>query len=261
MIGLFLGDTDFSDIVLKKIKKQQIKYFIIDFSKNNKFKKDKHSFKISIGRFGTIINLIKQKKCNKVLFAGKIAKPNFSSLRLDLKGIYYMPSVIRAAKIGDAAIIKSIIRILNNERIKVISSISFNPELTLKKGNYSKLKPNKLDLTSIKKGKIFFNKTKSLDHIQALVVKEDKILAKEGKEGTKKMLSKLKKKSDGILIKLPKKKQDLRMDLPTIGLQTLKDIKKYGLRGVVLQSKKNIILDKVECIKFANRNNIFINVI
>ena len=261
MIGLFLGDTDFSEIVLSKIKKQNIEYFIIDFSKKNKFKKDKHSFKISIGKFGAIINLIKQKKCKRVLFAGKIAKPNFSSLRLDFKGIYYMPSVIRAAKIGDAAIIKSIIKILNNEGIKVISSIFFNPELSLKKGYYTKLKPNKQDLISINKGKIFFNKTNSLDHIQALVVKGNKILAKEGKEGTKKMLSKLKKKSDGVLIKLPKKRQDLRMDLPTIGLKTFKDIKKYGLRGVVLQSKKNIFLDKAKCIKFANQNKIFIKVI
>ena len=261
MIGLFLGDTDFSDIVLSKIKKQNIEYFIIDFSKKNKFKKDKHSFKISIGKFGAIINLIKQKKCKKVLFAGKILKPNLSSIRLDLKGIYYMPRVIRAAKIGDAAIIKSIIKILNNERIKVISSVFFNPELSLKKGNYSKIKPNKQDIISIKKARAFFNKTKSLDHIQALVVKGDKILAKEGREGTKKMFAKLKKKSEGILIKLPKRKQDLRMDLPTIGLQTLKDIKKYGLRGVVLQSKKNIFLDKAECIKFANKNSIFINII
>ena len=43
MIGLFLGDTDFSEIVLKKIKRLNKKYFIIDFSKNNKFKKDKNS--------------------------------------------------------------------------------------------------------------------------------------------------------------------------------------------------------------------------
>tara|TARA_Y100000768_G_scaffold170932_1_gene127906 strand:- start:26 stop:811 length:786 start_codon:yes stop_codon:yes gene_type:complete len=261
MIGLFLGDTNFSEIVLSKIKKKNIKYFIIDFSKNNKFKRDIHSFRISIGKFGTIINLIKQKKCQRVLFAGKIAKPNFSSLRLDFKGIYYMPSIIKAAKIGDAAIIKSIIKILDNEKIKVISSIYFNPELSLKKGNYSKTKPNKEDFISIKKGKIFFSKTKSLDHVQALVVKQDKILAKEGKEGTKRMLSKLKKKTDGILIKLPKKRQDLRMDLPTIGLQTFKDIKKYGLRGVVLKSKKNIFLDKDECIRFANKNRIFINII
>ena len=261
MIGLFLGDTDFSEIVLSKIKKLNKKYFIIDFSKKNKFQKDKNSFRISIGKFGSIINLIKQKNCKKVLFAGKISKPNFSSLRLDLKGIYYMPSVIRAAKIGDAAIIKSIIEILSNEGIKVISSLSFNPELSLKKGCYTKLKPNKQDLISIKTGKFFFNKTKSLDHIQAVVVKGDRILAKEGKEGTKKMLSTLKKKSDGILIKLPKKKQDLRMDLTTIGLQTFKDAKKYGLRGVVLQSKKNIFLDKLKCIQFANKNKIFINII
>ena len=115
MIGLFLGDTDFSEIVLKKIKKLKKKYFIIDFSKNNKFKKDKNSYRVSIGKFGKIIKLIKEKNSKKVLFAGKIAKPNFSSLTLDFKGIYYMPSVIRASKIGDASIIKSIINKKNSD--------------------------------------------------------------------------------------------------------------------------------------------------
>ena len=85
MIGLFLGDTDFSEIVLTKVKKLKKKYFIIDFSINNKFKRDKNSYRISIGKFGEIIELIKEKKSKKVLFAGKIAKPKFSSLRLDLK--------------------------------------------------------------------------------------------------------------------------------------------------------------------------------
>ena len=261
MIGLFLGDTDFPEIVLKKIKKIKKKYFIIDLSKNNKFKKDNNSYRISIGKFGKIINLIKEKNSKKVLFAGKITKPNFSSLRLDLKGIYYMPRVIRAAKIGDAAIIKSIITILENEGIKVISSVYFNPELSLKKGNYTKTKPSKIDNNSIKKAKNYFNKINNLDHIQALIIKDEKIIAREGRQGTKKMLSKLKKNSKGILLKLPKNKQDLRMDLPTVGMQTLKDIKKYGLKGLVLKSKRNIFLDKEEVINFANKNKIFIKVI
>ena len=261
MIGLFLGDTDFPEIVLKKIKKIKKKYFIIDLSKNNKFKKDNYSYRISIGKFGKIINLIKEKNSKKVLFAGKIVKPNFSSLRLDLKGIYYMPRVIRAAKIGDAAIIKSIINILENEGIKVISSVYFNPELSLKKGNYTKTKPSKIDNNSIKKAKNYFNKINNLDHIQALIIKDEKIIAREGRQGTKKMLSKLKKNSKGILLKLPKNKQDLRMDLPTVGMQTLKDIKKYGLKGLVLKSKKNIFLDREEVINFANKNKIFIKVI
>jgi UDP-2,3-diacylglucosamine hydrolase len=261
MIGLFLGDTDFSEVVLKKIKKLKIKYFIIDFSKNNKFKKDNNSHRISIGKFGKIISLIKEKKSKNVLFAGKIAKPKFSTLRLDLKGVYYMPGIIRAAKLGDAAIIKAIIKILDYENIKVISSIFFNPELNLKNGIYTKLKPNKRDSNSIKKGITYFNKLNSLDHVQAVIVKNDTILAIEDQQGTRKMLSKLKKKSEGILIKLPKKKQDLRMDLPTIGFQTLKDCKKHGLKGVVLKSKKNIFLDKAKCITFANKNKIFIKII
>ncbi len=65
MIGLFLGDTDFSEIVLKKIKKLKKKYFIIDFSKDNKFKKDVNSHRINIGKFGNIINLIKEKNLIK----------------------------------------------------------------------------------------------------------------------------------------------------------------------------------------------------
>ena len=261
MIGLFLGDTDFSETVLNKIKKLKKKYFIIDFSTKSKFKSNKYSHRISIGKFGKILSLIKQKKSKKVLFAGKIAKPEFSSLRLDFKGIYYMPSVIRAAKKGDAAIIKSIIKILNKEGIKVISSIYYNPELSLKSGNYTKLKPNKNDINSIKKGIKYFNKLNDLDHVQALIINDGKIAAKEGREGTRKMLIKLKKITQGILIKFPKKRQDLRIDLPTIGLQTLKDCKKYGLKGIILKSKKNIILDKVKCIQFANKNRIFIKII
>ena len=261
MIGLFLGDTDFSQIVLNKIKKLKKKYFIIDFSKNSKFKNDKNTHRISIGKFGKILSLIKEKKSKKVLFAGKIAKPEFSSIKLDFKGIYYMPGVIKAAKKGDAAIIKAIINILNIEGIKVISSISFNPELALKVGNYSKLKPNREDLVSIKKGIKYFNKLNELDHVQALIVNDGKIVAKEGRDGTRKMFIKLNKNTQGILIKFPKKKQDLRIDLPTIGLQTIKDCKRYGIKGIVLKSKKNIILDKDKCIQFANKNRIFIKII
>ena len=69
------------------------------------------------------------------------------------------------------------------------------------------------------------------------------------------------KKPEGILIKFPKKKQDLRADLPTIGLDTLKDCKKANLKGIVLKSNQNIFMDKIKSISFANKNKIFIKVI
>ena len=58
MIGLFLGSTDFPQIILKTLKKENKKYFIIDLSKNNRFKSDKNAHFISIGKFGQILKLI-----------------------------------------------------------------------------------------------------------------------------------------------------------------------------------------------------------
>ena len=262
MIGLFLGSTDFPKIILNKIKKNQKKYFIIDLTLNNEFKKDKNSYFISIGQFGKILTVIKEKKCNKVLFAGKIDKPKISSLKLDFKGLYYISRIIKSFKLGDAAILKELIKILAEHKIKVIKSNFFNPELTLKKGNYTKIKPNKTELFEIIYGISLLKKLNGHDHTQALVVSNNSIIAKENSKGTKKMLQSIIKAKNprGILIKLPKKKQDLRVDLPTIGLDTIKDCKKANLKGVVLKANQNIFLDKAKSIIFANKNKIFITI-
>ena len=206
MIGLFFGDTDFPKKILNKIIKLKKNYFIIDLSKNRKFKSNKNSHSISIGQFGRIINLIKEKKCKKV--------------------------------------------------------ISFNPELTLSKGTHTKLKPNKNDFISISKGIKSLTKLNSHNHVQGLVIRSSSIIAKETSKGTKNMLQLIKKSknSKGILIKFPKKKQDLRVDLPTIGFDTLKDCKKAGIKGIILKSKQNIFLDKVKSINFANKNKMFIKI-
>ena len=119
MIGLIFGETNFPIQILKKIKKKKLKYLIIDLKNTSKFKKDKNSYSVSIGQVGRIINIFKNNKCNKVLFAGKVKKPKLSKLRLDLKGIYYIPRIIKSSKLGDAAILKEIIKILNLKRIKI----------------------------------------------------------------------------------------------------------------------------------------------
>jgi len=262
MIGLFLGSTDFPKLILNKVKLKKRNYFIIDLTKNNNFKKEKKSNYVSIGKFGKILSIIKENKCNKVLFAGKIDKPKISSLNLDFKGFYYIPRIIRASKLGDAAILKELIKILEENEIRVISSNSFNPELTLSKGNYTKIKPNKNDLIQIKKGISSLRKLNAHNHTQALVVRNNAIIAKETSRGTKIMLKSINKakNNQGILIKFPKKKQDLRADLPTIGLDTIRDCKKANLKGVVLKANENIFLDKVKCINFANKNKIFITI-
>ena len=259
MIGLFFGDTDFPKLILKRLKKTKKKYLILDLSRKNIFKKDSKSFRVNIGRFGSILKLLRENKCNKVIFAGKIDKPNLSKLKLDMTGIYYLPRIIKAYKKGDAAILKELINILASEKIKVIKSNYFTPELSLKKGNYAKAKPTKDDLDDIKKGENILKKTNAFDHVQAIIVKGDSVF-KETSKGTKNLIKKIKKTKikRGVLIKYPKKKQDLRVDLPTVGLDTLKDCKMAGLKGIVFKDKQNIFLEKNKCINFAIKNKMFI---
>ena len=263
MIGLIFGETSFPLEILKKIKKRKKKYIIIDLTTSKKFRKNRKSFSVSIGQFGKIINILKENNCKKVLFAGKVNKPNFSKLKLDFKGIYYIPRIIKASKLGDAAILKEIIKILSQNKIKTENSLKFNPELSLKKGNYSKIKPNKDDQLDIKKAIKTLNNLRQYNFSQGVVVRNKKIISIEGKGGTKRMLENSKSKkfrNHGVLVKFPKKKQDLRVDLPTIGLKTLKQSNTAGLKGIVIKSKQHVFLDKNKCIKFANKNKMFISV-
>ena len=260
MIGLFFGEKQLPLEILKSLKKKKIKYFIIDLSKNNKFKKDKNSYFINIGKFGKILKLIKSKKCKKVLFAGNIVKPRMSKLKLDIKGIYYIPRIIKASKLGDAAVLKELINILSENKIKVIKLNTYNPELTLTKGYYTKLKPSIVDKLTIKKGIQILKKSNSYNHVQALVINNQKIISIEKRKGTKDMLKSIRNNNlkNKLLIKMPKSKQDLRVDLPTFGLDTLKDCKKANIKGIVVKAGQNIFLDKHKGLQFANKNNIFV---
>ena len=261
MIGLIFGETNFPKEILKKIKKNKRKHLIIDLSRDRIFKNNKNSHAVSIGQISKIINILKNNNCKKVIFAGKVKKPNFLKLKLDLKGIYYIPRIIKASKIGDAAILKEVISIFKKEKIITLNSLFFTPELSLKKGLLTKSKPNTNDQKDINKATIVLSKLNQYDFSQGIVVRNNKVLAIEGNDGTQKMLNKINKKqkfNTGILVKFPKKKQDLRIDLPTNGLKTLSQCKKAGLKGIVLKSNQNICLDKKLLIKSANKNKMFI---
>ena len=259
MIGLIFGETDFPKYIYKKIKGKK-NYLIIDLTKKKIFKKDKNSFSVSVGQFGKIISILKSYNCKKVLFAGKVRKPNFSKIKLDLKGIYYISKIVKKSKLGDAAILKEIINIFRKEKIKTISSNFLTPELSLKKGNYTKFKPNKKDKIDIRNALNALKKSSQHSHVQGVISRNNNVVLekREGTQATLKKIKKIKKIVSGVLVKYPKKKQDLRIDLPTIGLSTLKQCKISGLKGIVLKNKKNIFLNKNKCIKLANKNKMFI---
>ena len=131
----------------------------------------------------------------------------------------------------------------------------------MKKGNYSRIKPNREDKIDINRAITTLNRLGKYNFSQGTVVRNKNVVAIEEKGGTETMLKKCKSKkfrNNGVLVKFPKKKQDLRIDLPTVGLKTLKQCKTAGLKGIVLKSKQNVFLERKKCICFVNKNKMFI---
>ena len=142
MIGLVLGETQLGSLIIKKLKLLGKNFIIIDISQKKIFKKNKNAFSLSVGQLGRGLSLLKEYNCKKIIFAGRVKRPNFSKTNFDFKALYYLPQIIKASKKGDAFIIKIIIEIFKKEGFKIINSTSFNPELLLRKGNYTKIKPD-----------------------------------------------------------------------------------------------------------------------
>ena len=267
MIGLVLGETQLGNLIIKKLKLLKKKFVIIDISKKKIFKKNKNFFPLSIGQLGKAISILKKYECKKIIFAGKVTTPNFSKTKFDFKALYYLPKIIKGAKKGDASIIKVVIEIFKKEGFKIISSTFFNPELLLKKGNYTKTKPNSLSKKNILKGKSIITDISRPGIGQGVVVRNNNVVTIEGPDGTDAMLRRasilLKQfsytnKKEGILLKFPKRNQDLRVDLPTVGIKTIKKCIKIGLKGIVVKANQNIFLDRSKCINLANKNKMFI---
>ncbi len=269
MIGLVLGDTHIGKVIVKKLKSLKKKFIIIDISKNNLFKNESNSIRLSIGQLGKCISVLKENKCRKIIFAGRVERPDFAKVKFDLKAIMNLPQILKATQKGDAYIINYIIKLFEKEGFRIITQSHFNPELVLSKGIKTKTKPKKVHHKDIIIGKNVINNLSLKGITQAAVIINGEVIASENYKGTDYMLKKVTKKikksvigeRNGILIKLPKPNQDMRTDIPTIGLKTVKSCISLGLKGIVLKSKRNIFLDVKKSIILLNKNKMFLTVI
>ena len=260
MIAIFAGTGDYPKEIIYSLKKNNKKFIILNITE----KKIKGSFKINLGQFGKILKLLKDYEIREVIFAGYVKRPNLRNMNFDMKAISYMPHLIKAFKSGDGNILNLAKKILNQNKIKVVESHKYSKNLLLKK-TVTQKKPNKIDLQDAQKGKKILDNLSKFDNAQGVVIDEGYIVAIEAAEGTDSMLKRVinlnknKKKKSGVLIKFPKKNQNLKYDLPTIGLKTVKLCIKSKLNGIFLKKNQNIFLNQKKSIILSNKNNFFIS--
>lgn len=265
MLGLIVGDSRLPNFVINKLLKKNVEFLILDLTKSNIYKKYKNSYSLKITELGKAISVLKKKNCKNVIFLGKVERPEISLLKFDRKALFYLPRLFSAFKKGDGNILKEIIKIFKENKLNVVNSMKFTPELIFKDKSINKIRINNTDKSSISKGVRIIKSLSKFDIGQSVVINNGYVLAIEGPEGTDETIKrslhlskKYKLKNKSILVKFPKANQDLRIDLPTIGFDTIKNCIKANIKGIAVKRAQNIVLDKDKIISLVKKNNFFI---
>jgi DUF1009 family protein len=265
MLGLIVGESSLPNLIINKLLKKNVEFLILDLTKSNIYKKYTNSYSLKITELGKAISVLKKNNCKNVVFIGKVERPEISLLKFDRKALFYLPRLFSAFKKGDGNILKEIIKIFKENKLNVVNSMKFTPELIFKDKSINNVKLNNIDKSSISKGVRIIKSLSKFDIGQSVVINNGYVLAIEGPEGTDEtikrslyLLKKYKLKNKSILVKFPKVNQDLRIDLPTIGFDTIKNCIKANIKGIALKRSQNIILDKDKIINLVKKNNFFI---
>lgn len=220
----------------------------------------------SIGEVGRVIAALKDADCRLATFAGYVPRPDFTSVRLDWRGLKIMPKILTAARIGDGAILRVLTGELERAGIKVLGAEEAAADLHVRAGKLSAAAPDENALADMAKAYSILSALGPFDVGQAAIVADGFVLAIEAAEGTDAMLTRCQtlpqrsgdSERSGVLLKAPKPGQDLRVDLPVIGPQTINGLIAAGLSGVAVEADRALIVDRTETIALADGAGVFI---
>ena len=213
---------------------------------------------IKLGQLGKLISSFKKYRIKKALMAGTITKRHmFGKASPDLKGLVLMS---RLAFFHDDGILRGVAEELAKEGIEIVSAVQYLPELLAPSGCLTRKKPGKKEEADIQFGWKVAKELGRLDIGQCVVVRDMTVLALEAIDGTNETIirgAKLAKKN-AVVVKVSKPEQDLRFDLPSVGVETIQIMS--GVRASVLavEAGKTLIFDKSEMIEYADNVGISI---
>ncbi len=219
-----------------------------------------HKF-IRIGEAGTGFKLLKEKHCEDVVMIGTIKRPTLGDLVPDLTTTKFFMKLGMKSK-GDDGMLRSLIKDLESDGFTVRGIHEVLPEILMSKGIITKTKPNRDDIEDIKKGVELATAICKLDVGQSVVIQNGLALGLEAIEGTDELIRRCfsykRKGKSPILVKIRKPEQDVRADLPTIGVKTIEVAHNSGFKGIAVHENNSLIINKEEIVKLANKYKMFI---
>ncbi len=263
-LGIIAGEGQLPQILIDFCKKEKRDFFVLAIEGNA----DKAIFNpqiphqwIRIGQAGTGFKLLHEQNVTEVIMIGTIKRPTLSDLVPDLRTAAFFAK-IGLKSLGDDGILRALVKEIESENMRVVGIHEVLPQLLVKEGILTKTKPDKQALADIKRGIEVAFELGKLDVGQSVIVQQGLVLGVEGIEGTDELIKRCgtyKRKGDGgVLIKLRKPQQDMRIDLPTIGTKTIEQLHNAGMKGIAVHSGNALIVNEDEVIGLANKYGMFI---
>ena len=214
-----------------------------------------------LGQAGSGFKKFKEEKVDEVVMIGTIKRPGIHDLVPDLRTTAFFAKIGMKA-LGDDGILRAVIKEIENEGMSVRGIHEVMPEILVREGVLGRHKPDKQAMADIHRGIEVARTLGELDVGQSVIVQQGLVLGMEGIEGTDELIRRCgeyrRKGAGGVLVKLRKPQQDMRIDLPTIGTRSVLRAKESGLRGIAVHAGNGLIVDEAEMIKTADKEGLFI---
>jgi len=221
------------------------------------------------GQYGRLMTLLKAHGSRDIVMVGNVvSRPELRDLRLDMGAVKLMAQMGALLVRGDNDLLSGLIGLLNERGFEVLGAHEVAPELVATEGQLGAHAPDKDRLRDVKRAMRAARTIGAIDAGQAAVVINGLIVALEAYEGTDRMIERVAQLREigrirskgrvGVLAKCAKPQQDLRVDMPTIGVRTVHAIVAAGLAGIAVEAGRVMIVDRAAVIELADKEGIFI---
>lgn len=262
-LGIIAGGGSLPGLLIQACLKKDIEPFVIGFEGQTDpdLLEGHRSMMGSFAKAGQILKTLKAHNINDIVMIGGMRRPSFKSLCPDLYTASLMARIGFRA-MGDDGLLKAIRDIFENEGVSIHGIHEFVDELLATPGAWGNIAPTQDDWSDIERGVKVARSLGVLDVGQSVVVQDGFVLGVEAVEGTDSLVKRsgdLKKSSKGgVLVKVCKEQQDKRLDMPTIGLDTLISVHEAGFKGIAVSAGATLVCDIDELIAYANEHKLYV---
>lgn len=223
---------------------------------------------ISVGQLGRAMRLFRSENCRDLVFIGVLVRPALSEIRLDWGTLRVLGRVLAAFRGGDDHLLSGIGRILEQDGFRMVGIKDVAPDLLMPEGCLTRITPDRKASADIALGREVLSALGPYDVGQAVIVIDGHVIGVEDIEGTDGLLARVARlRSEGriraetrrgVLVKAPKRGQDLRFDLPTVGVRTVEGASGAGLAGIAIAAGNAIVAEPQAMIEAADAAGVFV---